>query len=255
MSDPVTFSIITVCKNPGASFLRTLESLREQVFRNFEWIVIDGASDDGTAGRLLEHKGIIAKSLSEPDKGIYDAMNKGIALAAGDYIYFLNSGDTFHDGNVLRRVDEFIRRKGGDLVYGDTSLIDPVTKESRVKSHRQVDKYYLFNRPINHQAIFARRSLFSDVGLFDLTFVVKADHDWIMRCLVYGAVFEHIELVVSNYLLQGFAYQNRAAYRSLEKRRIQRSYFKWIGRMGVRGLNRLRVDPPERLRRFLNKLL
>jgi glycosyltransferase involved in cell wall biosynthesis len=255
MSDSATFSIITVCKNPGKSFQLTLENLQRQIYRKFEYVVVDGASTDGTVAEIQKNKHIITKFVSEPDNGIYAAMNKGVQLASGKYTYFLNCGDTFYDEQVLNRISECAAQSDGDFIYGDTCVIDPSNGHTYVKKHEDVDKYYLFNAPINHQAIFAKRSLFYKVGLFDTSYVMKADHEWTLRCYNSGATFIHTPVVVANYLLHGFSYQNKGKYRAVEKKRIQKQYFHPSGRLLVRIANRIKITPGKFLRPVLNKFL
>ena len=114
-SDPL-FSIITVCRNEFPKIRATCESICNQSVRNFEWIVIDGASTDGTLDVLDEYRDRIAILVSEPDKGIYNAMNKGIRRAGGEYVVFMNGGDRFMDENVLETVAAAPRK---DIISGD----------------------------------------------------------------------------------------------------------------------------------------
>jgi glycosyltransferase involved in cell wall biosynthesis len=253
---PLRFSIVTVCKNPGDSIIRSMESINCQSARNYEWIVVDGASIDGTPERLKNTDSGSLRMISEIDQGIYDAMNKGVKLAKGDYVFFLNSGDTFHDANVLQVASEMIDRDSPDIIYGNSNLINPTDQVMAVKSHSMVDKYFLFNRPINHQAIFARRTLFLEkIGLFDTSYVVKADHDWIMRCWKAGVSSVYVDKIIVNYELGGFAFQYGSRYGVLEKKRIQNAYFNRPGATVVRIANRLNYQPAGWVRKVINKML
>jgi hypothetical protein len=124
------------------------------------------------------------------------------------------------------------------------------------KWHDQADKYFLFNRPINHQAIFAKRSLFlGKVGFFDTSFVVKADHDWIMRAWMSGVSHCYLKCTIVNYELHGFSYQQRGRSRAMEKKRIQKAYFNPFGRLVIRLANRIGYQPRGVARALLNKML
>jgi glycosyltransferase involved in cell wall biosynthesis len=248
------FSIVTVCKNPGISLIETLQSLKMQTYGEFELIVVDGGSADGTV-QFLQGSPLVKKYVSEPDKGIYDAMNKGITLASGKYIYFLNCGDSFHAANVLENVASECNRTDADFIYGNTCLIDSKNNTSSLKDHAGVDKFYLFHKPINHQAIFAKKTLFEKVGVFDLGYKVKADHEWIMRCFVSGCRFQYVPIVVSNYVLYGFAFQNRGKYRVREKKQIQGSYFNLFARILLPVLRKLGIEPKGTSRHLINKLI
>ena len=249
------FSVITVCRNPGPLLALSVKTLQNQTFRDFEHIIIDGGSNDGTLDYLKQNSHLFAKVISEPDNGIYDAMNKGINQATGVYIYFLNCGDEFNDVQVLEKIGAACKASNADVVYGDTLLVDKKKNTTRVKSHAGVDRFFLFHRPINHQAIFARRSVFERSGLFDTSYVVKADHEWTMRCYNAGAVFRHVPVIVSSYLLHGFAYQNRAKYRAKEKKRLQYKHFKRSGMFLARTLHRLGITPGGSIRNLLNAML
>ena len=116
MSSPPKFSIITVCRNEAANIRSTCESITQQAFKDYEWIVIDGASTDQTVKILEEFSHNITKLISEPDNGIYDAMNKGIDLAKGEYVVFMNGGDAFATNQALALVSNAPQK---DLIYGD----------------------------------------------------------------------------------------------------------------------------------------
>jgi putative colanic acid biosynthesis glycosyltransferase len=152
----VTFSIVTVCRNDLDGIVRTHESVRGQTTQDLEWLVIDGASTDGTADWLASHVDP-SQWTSEPDEGLYDAMNKGLERASGDYVIFMNSGDGFADERVLENVNDTLRQSDQppDLMFGDAIDLYPEGREYyRVaRSHRAL-WYGMFAR---HQSIFFRR--------------------------------------------------------------------------------------------------
>ncbi|HDY89306.1 MAG TPA: glycosyltransferase, partial [bacterium] len=116
-------SIITVTYNAEACLEKTIQSVINQTYKNIEYIIIDGGSSDKTLSIIKKYKKYIKYCISEPDKGIYDAMNKGIKIAKGDYINFLNAGDFYYENNVLSYLFDNLD-KSVDLLYGDSYLID-----------------------------------------------------------------------------------------------------------------------------------
>lgn len=119
------FSIITVTFNAGKVLEKTIQSVISQTYRNVEYILVDGKSKDNTLSIADTYKERIHSLISEPDKGLYDAMNKGIRLATGDYLCFLNAGDKFHDKDTLQRmVDSLKEGELPDVLYGETAIVD-----------------------------------------------------------------------------------------------------------------------------------
>lgn len=120
-----TFSIITVTYNAEKVLEETIQSVITQTYRNVEYIIVDGASKDNTLKIIEKYQGYISLMVSEPDKGLYDAMNKGIQMATGDYLCFLNAGDKLHENNTLQRIAETLNDKElPDVVYGETAIVD-----------------------------------------------------------------------------------------------------------------------------------
>ena len=119
------FSIVTVTYNAENVLNDTIQSIVTQTYRNVEYIIVDGGSTDGTMHIVDRYRPMISIVVSEPDNGLYDAMNKGIALATGDYICFLNAGDAFHEDDTLQRMVHSLRGiELPDVIYGDTDIVD-----------------------------------------------------------------------------------------------------------------------------------
>ena len=174
------FSIVIVCLNCKKMIRNTLDSLVSQSFEAYECVIVDGASSDGTLSVIREYgdriKGL--RVFSEPDKGIYDAMNKGILRAKGDYIYFLNAGDVFVREDVLARV-AFYTQTQRDIYYGN---VKKGLTEERYPA-RLTDFYLIFReKMVCHQAVFAKRELLLKNN-FDASLPICADRDWLIRCL------------------------------------------------------------------------
>ena len=174
------FSIITVCWNSEKVLPKAMASLAEQSFKDYEWVVIDGGSSDETLKIVNTFHAAPVNLLSEPDKGIYDAMNKGANLAQGEFLFFLNSDDALHDANVLEDVSHWIEKNPDtDLIFGDVIYLKSDGRWLRDYDH--VSKRNILEHGICHQGIFSRRQLFSSVGKFNLHFKLNADYDWIIR--------------------------------------------------------------------------
>ncbi len=198
------YSIITVCINSKAVIRSTIESVLAQTYKDYEYIIIDGASTDGTFEIISEYKRCndCISAISEPDDGIYDAMNKGVTRSKGDYLFFLNAGDVFFNENVLSEVNSQIVSKRGDIYYGDIIKNHKVDIQS---ARWSVFKLVYLERMICHQSLFAHRSQF-DNNLFDTTFSICADREWLIYCLIRGAILIHFsDIVISYYDSEGIS--------------------------------------------------
>ena len=185
-------TIVTVCFNPikagrKASLCQCIESVRAQTYPHIEHLIIDGASTDGTV-ELLESLGV--KYISEPDSGIYDAMNKGIRLAAGEYILFLNSDDFFHNAEGMAQSIAALRRTGAAFSCAPAVLRNEVDGTERILTVRLHE--YLYRVPFCHQTMLCRRDVFFQEGLFDTTFKSAGDYDFAIRLLLKG--YDVVEL-------------------------------------------------------------
>ena len=177
------FSIITVTWNAAATIGPTLESVQRQTSSDYELLIIDGASTDDTLA-IVERSAIVSKRVfSEPDGGLYDAMNKGIARACGRYVMFLNAGDSLADDTVLARLAKLATEKPG-VIYGQTQLVDAerhvVGKRHLTAPKRLTADSFLNGMVVCHQAFVARRDL---VPEYDLSYRLSADYDWCIKVL------------------------------------------------------------------------
>ena len=196
-------SIITVCRNEEAGIAKTAESIVTQTWQDFEWIVIDGASTDGTLDKLKPYAGRIERLVSEPDSGIYNAMNKGIRLAQGEYLIFMNGGDAFHHPEVLEEV--FAQNPDGDVLYGDATVFER-GKERRRKAPPTISSplYFVYGT-ISHQATFIRRELFLKYGEYDETLTLSSDHKhWIIFAL-NGCRFQYTGVITAMFDMNGLS--------------------------------------------------
>jgi glycosyltransferase involved in cell wall biosynthesis len=196
-------SVITVCFNCATILPATIQSLHSQTWPRREWVVVDGGSTDGTQSVVLHNPERPAKYVSEPDKGIYDAMNKGVALASGDVVYFLNADDALYDEDVLADVArEFDADPSLDFLFGNIVVRKPHT--NTCKRYEHINRWTLPYEDLCHQAVFARRSLFQRVGTFDLRWPTSADYDWFLRVLAVKGKTKYIDRRVAYFAAGGF---------------------------------------------------
>lgn len=180
--DPL-FSIITVTWNAAAVIEPTIASVQRQTSSDYEMLIIDGASTDGTLDIVRRASIASLRVFSEPDEGLYDAMNKGIARARGRYLIFLNAGDSFANDTVLARLAQLAADNPG-VIYGQTQLVDEA-RNVIGKRHLTAPKHLTANSFLNgmvvcHQAFVARRDL---VPAYDLQYRLSADYDWCIKVL------------------------------------------------------------------------
>jgi glycosyltransferase involved in cell wall biosynthesis len=196
-------SIITINFNDAEGLQRTLQSVIKQSYTDFEYIVIDGGSSDESKNLIEKHSDKISYWVSEPDKGIYNAMNKGIAQATGEYLLFLNSGDTLLNSTTLEENIEFIN--DFDVIYFNTYLKGEDTEFVKVySSDLSID--YLINDTIPHQGTFIKRSLFGKVGLYDETLKINSDWKFFLLALIrYNCTYKKIEKTLSVFYLGGIS--------------------------------------------------
>jgi len=196
MSGLPTISVITVSYNSRETIADTIESVAAQTYPHVEHIVVDGASTDGTLEVLERFRDRLSKIVSEPDEGIYAAMNKGLSLATGDVIGTLNSDDVYVDENVLALVAEVFRDDSVDVCYGDIFYVDKGDL-NRIVRHWKSEPYRpgLFEQGWMppHPSFFIRRRVLGRVGLFEPRYRFAADFDFMLRAL-------HVQRLRSIYL-------------------------------------------------------
>jgi len=173
-------SVITVVKNGAATLRDTLESVYSQTYANIELIVIDGGSDDGTVDILREHDERIDIWVSEPDGGIYDAMNKALDMASGKYVHFLNADDHYTFSRALELVIDAFQTQQARFVHANVLMLNDKKGFGWVR-HSNVSRYYYMFKGIPQQAFFYEKSLFDDFGKFDTSYPVVADLEFLLR--------------------------------------------------------------------------
>lgn len=232
MNNP-KISVITVCKNPKDTLIKTIESVVRQTYGNIEYIIIDGNSDDGTKKILETYKKNITTIISEKDTGIYNAMNKGISLQTGNIVSFLNAGDSYIDNTVLAQVAEGFDDERVDILYGKIEEIDYKTKNTRIIGTANPDKYYWYRYTVPHPAIFYKPELFIKYGSYDETFRIAADYDLNLRLFFNDKVIKkYINLTTTLFPRGGISTnpENKKICR-LERREIYRRHFRCYERL------------------------
>lgn len=212
------FSIITATFNAADLLPPTINSLECQSCRLFEWIVVDGASTDGTVALARGAAVDDIDLTSEPDRGIYDAMNKGLARARGEYVIFLNAGDALHSTSTLQLLaDAIMDNDFPGVVYGQTDIVGS-------DRHRLADRHLRAPATLSladfrdgmlvcHQSFVALRRI---TGPFDTRYRFSADYDWTIRCLQHSRRNVYVDAVVADYLFEGATTRNRRS--SLKER-------------------------------------
>lgn len=223
------FSVITVTYNAAAVLEDTIQSVITQTYHHVEYIIVDGGSTDGTLDIVAQYRDRIATVVSEPDKGLYDAMNKGMRLATGDYLCFLNAGDSFHEDDTLQSIAHSLTGSAlPDVIYGQTELVDSeghFVRMRRLSAPEHLNwKSFRQGMLVCHQAFFAKRTLAEP---YDLRYRFSADFDWCIRVMKRAHTLHNTHLPLIDYLEEGMTTRNRRA--SLRERfRIMVKHYGWV---------------------------
>ncbi len=211
------FSLITVTYNAGAVLEDTIQSIITQTYKNVEYILIDGASTDNTMRIIERYRDHIHTVVSEPDQGLYDAMNKGLSLATGDYVCFLNAGDCLHEDDTLLGMVHSVAASHEascppDVLYGDTALVDSEGHFLRMRRLTPPEhltwKSFRHGMLVCHQAFFARRAI---APHYDLRYRFSADFDWCIRVMKQARYLHNTHLTLVDYLDEGLTTRNHRA--------------------------------------------
>ena len=218
------FTIITVTYNAAKVLEETIQSILSQSYKNVEYIIVDGQSKDGTLQIIDKYRRWIHCLISEPDKGLYDAMNKGIQLATGDYLCFLNAGDKFHETNTLQHIVHSLKKNElPDVIYGETDIVDhngEFLHMRRLSAPEKLNwKSFKKGMLVCHQAFFAKRELAVQEP-YSLRYRFSADFDWCIRCMQEGErrgmMNVYVREPLTDYLHEGMTTANHRA--SLQER-------------------------------------
>jgi glycosyltransferase involved in cell wall biosynthesis len=197
-------TVITIVYNNARDIERTMLSVINQTYPLIEYIIIDGLSNDGTLGIIKKYSGGISKLISEKDNGIYDAMNKGLDLATGDYVIFMNSGDEFYEPDTVAKV--FATAPDADIYYGETAMINDRLESMGRRRHKAPDSFtwrsFKYGMSVSHQAIYIRRSLTQH---YNRQYQLSADIDWIIQAAKKARKIVKVKGYVAKYLVGGMS--------------------------------------------------
>ncbi len=208
-------SIITITYNAGRFLERTIQSIVAQqqavLGIDYEYLVVDGASTDATIALVRQYDSHISRWISEPDKGLYDAMNKGLHMAAGEYVWFMNAGDELYDSQTLSQLVQALRTQPADVYYSDALFVkedgSPVGLRSQVMPHTLPDRLrwqdMALGMKVSHQAFIARREIAPEYPVTNLS----ADLDWEIRCLKAAKQIQRLPFILCRYLVGGVSTQ------------------------------------------------
>jgi glycosyltransferase involved in cell wall biosynthesis len=221
-----TISIITVCRNESLRIRETAESIIHQSFRDYEWIVKDGGSTDGTVDVLNEYRQHMAHFESGPDAGIYDAMNHAAARARGDWQLFLNGGDQFAHQDVMSEMSVYLSSFTDEILLGDHLAVCRGDDLGKRKGYTGVlDKHHFYRSTINHQSAFIPRNIFQAFGPYDTSYRVLGDYDFFVRAVLGGVFVRCVPVLVAKYDMEGISMQMKAEGKlDAERMRVRRNY-------------------------------
>ena len=216
-------SIITVCYNSEATIQKTFDSVRNQTYTDIEYIVVDGKSKDTTVNIISSNQDIISKWISEPDKGLYDAMNKGIQMATGDIIGILNSDDTFYDKNVICNIVDFHTYNEIDVSVGNIVQRNEKRKIIRkYSSEKWLPKKLLIGYMPPHPSLFLKKELFDKYDNYRLDLKVCADYELITRFLLVNKInWKYSNIVTTSMLIGGLSSSGISSYKIVSKEIIK----------------------------------
>lgn len=214
-------SIITINLNNEVGIEKTIKSVVNQTYDSFEFLIIDGASTDGSLDVINQHKDNIHHIVSEKDSGIYNAMNKGIKKAKGDYLLFLNSGDELTSKTA---VEDFITHPlfDGDIIYGDYKF----EKGEKIYSN-DLTPFYFIRTSLPHQSTFFKKEVFDTMGLYDEKFQICADRAFYIKCFLSNQIqFQHVNYALTLFGLDGLSNDNKhLELKKKEDKQIFKEYY------------------------------
>jgi glycosyltransferase involved in cell wall biosynthesis len=198
-------SIITVNFNDLSGLTKTYDSVCSQTSQEFEYLIIDGGSTDGSEVFVTQNKDSVAFTSSEKDNGIYDAQNKGIIQCKGRYLLFLNSGDTLYDKDVIKNFYCKLDVNKG-IIYGNSIIISQDLSEKLLVPPSHLPLNFWYRNTLNHQAVFIKRELFDEFGLYNLNLRICADFEFFLKVFLKDSnLFQYIPITVCNYYEGGIS--------------------------------------------------
>jgi glycosyltransferase involved in cell wall biosynthesis len=248
-------SIITVVLDNKSEVEDCINSILNQSYKNIEYIIIDGGSTDGTIDVIKKYEKKISKWMSEPDHGIYDAMNKGIEIASGDVIGFLNADDVYYDRDVLEKIASVMKNSNIDACYSDLVYVDKNNLNKVVRYWRSCEfqtGFFKKGRVPAHPAFFARKSIYDQYGTFDLSYKLAADFELMAKFLEHHKIrVKYIPMVsvkmriggATNKSLTNIVKQNLEICRAFKKNNIKIFYPLFLTNKFINRLHQFYLKP------------
>jgi glycosyltransferase involved in cell wall biosynthesis len=217
-------SVITISYNCVSDLEATIKSVINQTFQDIEYIVVDGGSKDDTGKILKKYNNKISKWISESDNGIYDAMNKGLKMATGDYVIFMNAGDTFFDGESVAKIP-FAGYPEADVFYGETLMVNGKGEEFGLRTKKLPEnlswKHFKHGMVVCHQSFVMKRVLAPE---YNQNYILSADVEWVLQCLKEAKEIIYTRTIIARFL-EGGASKQRHAESLNERFNIMKTYF------------------------------
>lgn len=212
-------SIITVCYNSFSTISKTFESVAQQVYSDIEYIVIDGGSTDGTLELIKKNEHIINKWVSEPDNGLYDAMNKGIEISTGDYIGIINADDIFYDENVISNIVSFFKENPVDAnIANIIQYRDDGKVVRRYNSNNWSPAKLKIGFMPPHPSIFIKKSIYEELGGYKLNFKIGADFELVTRFFLKNSIsWKYLDIITHKMLIGGLSSSGLKSYNKVTK--------------------------------------
>jgi glycosyltransferase involved in cell wall biosynthesis len=232
-----SISVITACFNNKRTIANTIESVLDQTYPGIEYIMIDGGSTDGTTEIIRSYGSGISKFISEPDNGMYDAINKGIRIATCDIVGILNSDDFFYNKTVLEKIAESFKNECIDSVFGDVQFVDPADTSRIVRYYSSKNfnlSRFRFGYMPAHPSFYVKRIFFEKLGYYKTDYKIAADFELLVRFLLINKIsFKYLEMPfvsmrtggVSNKSIMSNFTLNREIARSCRENGISTNYF------------------------------
>jgi len=220
--DTPKISIITVCFNAEHTIEETIRSVIDQSYTHIEYLIIDGQSQDNTLSIINKFSSRISKIISEPDTGIYNAMNKGINLATGNYLLFLNADDHLLSHTVIENyINRIKQNDDNDIYYGDVLVYDQTIGRGKVWEAKKVSGKVLYNSTLPHPSTLYSKSVFEELGGYDESYKISADHEFFLRAFIKGKKFKYINILAAFFATGGISTSGK--YNAQQKEERQRA--------------------------------
>lgn len=214
-------SVITINLNDHRGLETTVQSVRAQDCSSLEHIIIDGGSTDGSQEYIKQNDSWFSHWISEPDKGVYDAQNKGLRKAKGHYVIFLNAGDTFYSNDVIASFMALPKKDSDHIIYGNSNVVKADGTSSILVPPNKLDLDFWYRNTLNHQAVFFKRDLFHTYGHYDISYKFCADMDVLLKVFKKEPhSFVHFDKIVCNYHETGLSAKRENYDKIIEEKEI-----------------------------------